>query len=188
MIDKERQFRKSLTDEDNNPIMEKVIIDKIEIRRYRLYLDFVQLYLNIITIKILEFMIIIFYHQFSLSDLNKNKVFLKFSADETKDDMYKIYLSDNSLMKGISGDGKVTVTYQTIIDEVMYHMEKYFGVAKDKDPYDSEIHLGSLVMEEEMIDEPVLADGTHRFKRISIRPEFAQLQKIIISKDGSTQD
>lgn len=176
-----------LDDNGNKIVIDRIVSDRIENRRYRLYLEFVpalpeynynkdpRIYDNNM-----------FVTNFGLSELHNNKLFLKFSADDTKDDMYKIYFSDNALMKAISADGKVTVTYQTMIDEIMYHMKKYFGIAKDKDPYDSEVHLGSLVMEEKMVDEPQLADGSYRFKRISVRPEFAQLQKIIISKDGST--
>lgn len=148
---------------------------KYEPRRYRLYLDFVPAPVEFnydIDQKIYDNNI--FITNFSLTELHKNKLFLKFSADSTKDDMYKIYLSDNILMKGISADGKVTVTYQTLIDEIMYNFNYYYGDTV----YDSEVYIGAIVQEE------TKDDGTIR--RISIKPEFAELQKIIISKDGST--
>ena len=175
-------------DADGNPTGAKIMEDKIENRRYRLYLDFMpappefdynkdqKIYDNNI-----------FVTNFSLNDLESNKLFLKFSADETKDDMYKIYFSDNTLMKGISADGKITISYQSMINEVMYNLDKYFGKQRDGDPYDSEVYLGSMVMEETLINEDLGADGNYRIKRVSMKPEFAELQKIIISSDGSTK-
>lgn len=151
-----------------------------EHRRYRLYLDFVEApptYNYNLDQKLYDNNI--FITDFSLTELNKNKLFIKFSADNTKDDMYKVYLSENVLMKGISADGKVAITYQTLINEILFNMEYNFGLST----YDSEIYVGAIVQEETNtynFDNPIV-------KRISIRPEFAQLQKIIISKDGSTK-
>ena len=174
--------------DDGGNVIDKNLEDRIELRRYRLYLDFVPAlpeYNYFKDPKIYDNNM--FVTNFALTDLSDNKAFFKFSADETKDDMYKMYISDNAFIKGISGDGKVTLTYETLISEIMYNMEKYFGKARDGDPYDSEIQIGAFVMEESMVNEDKLADGKFRINRISVRPEYAQLQKIIISSDGSTK-
>lgn len=187
-IEKEIMYEKRTLDATNQ------VQKSYEKRKYRLYLDFIEspaeynytfdqkLYNNNILVTPIK-----------LSSIervggtgddrneSKHEVVVKFSADNTKLDMYTVIISDQSLIKAVNSTGHVVVNYATLIEEIMANMGETYG----NRVYDSEIFVGSIQVKS-YVDIRGDNYSEEPQKVVDIKPASALLQKIIISKDGST--
>ena len=187
-IEKEIMYEKRTLDATNQ------VQKSYEKRKYRLYLDFIEspteydytfdqkLYNNNILVTPIKLSSIERVGGTGADkDEAKHEVCIKFSADNTKLDMYTVLLSDQALIKSVNSTGHVAVNYATLIEEIMANMGETYG---DR-VYDSEIFIGSIQVKSyvDAVGSNYQSDPQSVY---DIKPADALLQKIIISRDGST--
>ena len=174
---------------------------KIEKRKYRFYLDFVETLPefdynydnkiydnNIVPLGItLNNLINVDYNESSwypsntqqntgnsntsIQKVSHFEVRVNFSANSSTNDIYQMLIDNEDLYKTISATGEIAMHYDIIIDNIQKTLVRLYGF-KD---YDTEIYLSSIVVNN-------MIDGTSTI----IRPADAPLQRIVIASDGTT--